>query len=105
DASQHLDRAEAFLDAFDGTGARLPSQRRYEARERSLVEGVRIPAALHADLLALLDRAPGAAPAGRAVEMAAARAAAVSPRAARRRRPALPNSRRRARCAPASPRH
>ncbi|WP_186759875.1 Ldh family oxidoreductase [Luteimonas wenzhouensis] len=54
-AQEHLARAEAFLNAFDGTGARLPSQRRYQARERSLAEGVRIPAALHADLVALLE--------------------------------------------------
>lgn len=53
--STHQARAEAFLAEFAGSGARLPSQRRYQARQRSLAEGVRIPASLHADLLALLD--------------------------------------------------
>ncbi len=55
DAPAHLLRAEAFLDRFGDSGARLPSQRRYEARRRSLAEGVRIPAQLHAELLALLE--------------------------------------------------
>ena len=39
-----------------GQGARLPSQRRYEARERSKLNGVRIPKALYDDLQALLPR-------------------------------------------------
>lgn len=51
----HFERAETFLDAFAGVGARLPSQRRYEARVRSLAEGVQIPAALHAELVTLRD--------------------------------------------------
>ncbi|WP_149193935.1 Ldh family oxidoreductase [Luteimonas suaedae] len=55
DAAAHQARAEAFLAAFAGSGARLPSQRRYQARQRSLAEGVHIPANLHAELLALLD--------------------------------------------------
>ncbi|MEZ0472159.1 Ldh family oxidoreductase [Luteimonas salinilitoris] len=55
DASAHQARAEAFLADFAGSGARLPSQRRYQARQRSLAEGVRIPANLHSELLALLD--------------------------------------------------
>ncbi|WP_407352003.1 Ldh family oxidoreductase [Luteimonas sp. R10] len=55
DASAHQARAEAFLAGFAGSGARLPSQRRYQARRRSLAEGVRIPANLHSELLALLD--------------------------------------------------
>ncbi|VXB06611.1 Delta(1)-pyrroline-2-carboxylate/Delta(1)-piperideine-2-carboxylate reductase [Pseudomonas sp. 8AS] len=54
DADQHLLRAEALFAAIQGQGARLPSQRRYEARARSLVEGVEIPRALHKDLLELL---------------------------------------------------
>ena len=37
-------------------GARLPAQRRFEARERPLRDGVDIPDALHADLMALLER-------------------------------------------------
>ncbi|WP_295845713.1 Ldh family oxidoreductase [uncultured Xanthomonas sp.] len=55
DRAAHLARAEAFFAAYEATGARLPSQRRYQARERSRSEGVRIPQALHQDLLALLD--------------------------------------------------
>jgi len=41
--------------SIQGQGARLPSQRRYDARERSLAQGVQIPQALYDDLLALLD--------------------------------------------------
>lgn len=55
DPGAHLERAETLLDAFGQSGARLPSQRRYEARKISLAEGVSIPARLHQDLLALLD--------------------------------------------------
>jgi LDH2 family malate/lactate/ureidoglycolate dehydrogenase len=51
---QHLARAETLFDSIQGQGARLPSQRRYEARERSVVEGVEIPEALYEDLNALL---------------------------------------------------
>jgi len=54
DASQHVARAEKMFDAIVGQGARLPSQRRYEARERSKANGVRIPKALYDDLKALL---------------------------------------------------
>jgi LDH2 family malate/lactate/ureidoglycolate dehydrogenase len=52
---QHLARAEVMFQSIQGQGARLPSQRRYEARARSLVEGVQIPEALYNDLKALLD--------------------------------------------------
>ncbi|WP_369933214.1 Ldh family oxidoreductase [Xanthomonas tesorieronis] len=51
----HMARAEAFFAAYQDTGARLPSQRRYQARERSVRDGVRIPRDLHRDLLKLLD--------------------------------------------------
>ena len=51
-----LQRAEALFDGITGQGARLPSQRRFEARARTLAAGtVRIPHALHADLLGLLE--------------------------------------------------
>jgi LDH2 family malate/lactate/ureidoglycolate dehydrogenase len=50
----NLDRAEQLFDAILGQGARLPSQRRYEARERSLKDGVFIPKQLYDDLQALL---------------------------------------------------
>jgi LDH2 family malate/lactate/ureidoglycolate dehydrogenase len=56
DAAQHVARAERMFDAIEDQGARLPSQRRYEARERSKVNGVRIPKALYDDLQALLPR-------------------------------------------------
>ncbi|PZP22383.1 Ldh family oxidoreductase [Pseudomonas kuykendallii] len=51
---QHLARAEALFDGIQNQGARLPSQRRYEARERSLQEGVKIPEKLYEDLQGLL---------------------------------------------------
>ena len=40
-------RAEALFAAFTDQGARLPSQRRYQARERSLRDGVRVPRHLY----------------------------------------------------------
>ncbi len=50
----HAGRAEALFDAIVGQGARLPSQRRYDARARSLASGtVSIPEALYEDLQAL----------------------------------------------------
>lgn len=51
----HAARAEAFFAAYQASGARLPSQRRYRARERSLAEGVRIPRDLYDELLTLRD--------------------------------------------------
>ena len=47
-------RAEHLFEAITGQGARLPSQRRFEARARSIAQGVSIPRALHQDILALL---------------------------------------------------
>ena len=49
-------RAERlFADILD-QGARLPSQRRFEARARNMARGyVEMPAALHAELTAMLD--------------------------------------------------
>jgi delta1-piperideine-2-carboxylate reductase len=56
EAAQHIARAETLFDGITGQGARLPSQRRYEARARSLAEGaVHLPRALHDDLQKLLD--------------------------------------------------
>ena len=54
-AADHIARAEAVFDGITGQGARLPSQRRYEGRVRSLVNGVTIPRALYDDIRALLD--------------------------------------------------
>lgn len=52
-AAEHLTRAEALFAAIEAQGARLPSSRRYAARARSLAEGVVIPGALYADIVAL----------------------------------------------------
>lgn len=46
-------RAERLFAAVTGQGARLPSQRRFDARSRSERNGVRIPAALYRDVVAL----------------------------------------------------
>ena len=46
-------RAEALFDAITNQGARLPSQRRYDARAASLRDGIRIPQALYAEIQAL----------------------------------------------------
>lgn len=54
-AVEHLKRAESLFDNLVGQGARLPGARRHAARAKSQAEGVRIPAALHADIMALLD--------------------------------------------------
>ena len=43
-----------MLHAISDQGARLPSQRRFQARARSLEHGVDIPQALYDDVLALL---------------------------------------------------
>lgn len=50
DAEKHLDHAERLFDGILGQGARLPSQRRFEARERSHVKGVSLPKALYDEL-------------------------------------------------------
>lgn len=49
-AEEHIRRAEAMFDEITSQGARLPSQRRYEARRRSVAEGVRIPRVLLDDI-------------------------------------------------------
>lgn len=51
--TEHLARAEAMFAAIEGQGARLPSQRRYAARDRSLAEGVVIAPVLYRDIMAL----------------------------------------------------
>ncbi len=55
DPAPHMARAETLLQAFASSGARLPSQRRYEARARSQQQGIQIPEQLHAELIALRD--------------------------------------------------
>lgn len=49
-ADAHLAHAEVLFERILDQGARLPSQRRYEARERSRVNGVKIPLALYEEL-------------------------------------------------------
>ncbi|WP_312125094.1 Ldh family oxidoreductase [Brevundimonas sp.] len=46
-------RAEQLFAAFADQGARLPSQRRFEARQRSLADGVRVPQSLYDRITAL----------------------------------------------------
>ncbi len=50
-----LARGERMLDAIVAQGARLPSQRRFDARARSIANGVRVPRALYEEILTLLD--------------------------------------------------
>lgn len=47
-------RSEALLGAITAQGARLPSERRYAARERSVAHGIAVPAPLHAEILRLI---------------------------------------------------
>ncbi len=55
DSAADLVRAELLLKAITDQGARLPSQRRFEARARSIALGVQIPRALYEDVLALME--------------------------------------------------
>lgn len=53
DGAASLDHAEAlFARLLDQEGTRLPSDRRYAARQRTPVEGIRIPQALYDDIRA-----------------------------------------------------
>jgi len=54
-AAEHMRRAESLFAAITAQGARLPSQRRYEARRRSIAHGVSIPLPVYRDLQALLE--------------------------------------------------
>ncbi|MCG2840140.1 Ldh family oxidoreductase [Sandaracinobacter sp. RS1-74] len=53
DPAANAARAEALFAAFADQGARLPSERRYAARARSLARGVRTPRPLYERILAL----------------------------------------------------
>ncbi|MFJ3046123.1 Ldh family oxidoreductase [Herbaspirillum chlorophenolicum] len=55
-AASGMERAEAMFNSITSQGARLPSQRRFEARNRSIDNGVLIPEALYKDVLALTGR-------------------------------------------------
>lgn len=57
EADRHLKRAERIFEEITSQGARLPSQRRYEARARSLATGtVTLPRKLYDDIRALYAR-------------------------------------------------
>jgi LDH2 family malate/lactate/ureidoglycolate dehydrogenase len=49
-------RAEMLFDAIVGSGARLPSQRRFTARQKSDAEGIVLTAAETEQLERLLDK-------------------------------------------------
>ncbi|MEX4005058.1 Ldh family oxidoreductase [Paraburkholderia sp. EG285A] len=53
-ASTGAKHAESMFDAIVGQGARLPSQRRFDARVRSATRGVEVPAQLYNDIMALV---------------------------------------------------
>ena len=53
EAEASAQRAEALFEAVTSQGARLPSQRRFTARERSLCEGVSVPAGVYREMLAM----------------------------------------------------
>lgn len=51
---KHLSRAETFFGLVESQGARLPSRRRYENRERSERDGIEISEKLYLELRSLL---------------------------------------------------
>lgn len=55
DLDTGLARGERMFESIVAQGARLPSQRRFDARARSIANGVRIPKALYDEILTLLD--------------------------------------------------
>lgn len=57
DTEGHLKHAETLFEEIVGQGARLPSQRRFEARERSRANGITFPKALYDELRALAAQA------------------------------------------------
>jgi len=57
DQEKHQRHAEALFEGILDQGARLPSQRRFAARERSRAVGVTIPQALYDELKALAEPA------------------------------------------------
>jgi LDH2 family malate/lactate/ureidoglycolate dehydrogenase len=52
---KHLSRAETFFDLVESQGARLPSRRRYEKREKSERDGIEISKYLYHELRSLLE--------------------------------------------------
>lgn len=55
DPAINVARAERLFESITHQGARLPSQRRFEARARSVANGLSVPKSLYRDVLALLD--------------------------------------------------
>jgi LDH2 family malate/lactate/ureidoglycolate dehydrogenase len=53
DWTKHNQRAEKLFDGIVSQGARLPSQRRFDAREKNVIEGVAFPRHLYDDILGL----------------------------------------------------
>lgn len=57
DPAEASARAETLFEAIESQGARLPSQRRYAARARSLEQGIAVPRALYEEIQALAPKA------------------------------------------------
>jgi delta1-piperideine-2-carboxylate reductase len=55
DPTDNFQRAETLFEAIVGQGARLPSQRRFDARQRSLQYGVSLSMELHDELTRLIS--------------------------------------------------
>lgn len=55
DSEAQTARAEQLLDSITAQGARLPSQRRFAAREASARQGIAVPVGLWHDIMALAD--------------------------------------------------
>ena len=55
DPTNNLRRAETLFDGIVGQGARLPSQRRFDARQRSIEHGVSLSKELHDELTRLIS--------------------------------------------------
>jgi LDH2 family malate/lactate/ureidoglycolate dehydrogenase len=53
--TDNVQRAESLFEAIVGQGARLPSQRRFDARQRSLQHGVSLSKELHDELTRLIS--------------------------------------------------
>ncbi|MFT4506039.1 hypothetical protein [Caballeronia sp. 15711] len=54
-STDNVKRAESLFEAIVGQGARLPSQRRFEARQRSLQHGVSLSKDLYDELTKLIS--------------------------------------------------
>lgn len=53
DAEQDSQRAEKLFESIKAQGGRLPSERRFEARARSIAHGVTIPVKIYNEIIAL----------------------------------------------------